>query len=52
LTEALNGRFTQHHGFSARVHLDLVDQHTAVINQITIRIENGDESFCPLHSIC
>jgi transposase len=51
LTEALTGRFTEHHGFSARVDLDLVDQHTAAINEITIRIEKGDESFCPLHSI-
>jgi transposase len=39
LTEALTGRFTDHHAFLARVHLDLVDQHTAAIADITTRIE-------------
>jgi transposase len=39
LTEALNGRFTDHHAFLARVHLDLIDRHTAAINQLTERIE-------------
>ena len=39
LTEALTGRFTDHHAFLARVHLDLVDQHTAALNDITTRIE-------------
>ena len=29
LTEALTGRFTDHHAFLARVHLDLIDHHTA-----------------------
>ena len=28
LTEALNGRFSEHHAFLARVHLDLIDRHT------------------------
>ena len=28
LTEALTGRFSEHHAFLARVHLDLIDQHT------------------------
>jgi transposase len=28
LTEALNGRFNEHHAFLARVHLDLIDRHT------------------------
>ncbi len=28
LTEALTGRFTDHHAFLARVHLDLIDRHT------------------------
>ena len=31
LTEALTGRFTEHHAFLARVHLDLIDRHTAAI---------------------
>ncbi|SCL19781.1 Transposase [Micromonospora inyonensis] len=39
LTEALNGRFTEHHAFLARVHLDLIDRHTAAINMLTERIE-------------
>ncbi len=39
LTEALTGRFTEHHAFLVQVHLDLVDQHTAAINDITSRIE-------------
>ncbi len=28
LTEALTGRFSDHHAFLVRVHLDLIDQHT------------------------
>jgi transposase len=39
LTEALSGRFTEHHAFLARVHLDLIDQHSAAIDDITSRIE-------------
>jgi len=35
LTEALTGRFTEHHAFLARVHLDLVDQHTEAIQELT-----------------
>jgi transposase len=45
LTEALAGRFTSHHAFLARVHLDLIDQHTAAIGQITARIEEAMEPF-------
>jgi len=45
LTEALNGRFTEHHAFLARVHLDLIDRHTAAINKITERIEVMMEPF-------
>lgn len=39
LTEALAGRFTEHHAFLARVHLDLIYQHTAAIDRLTERIE-------------
>jgi hypothetical protein len=28
LTETLSGRFSDHHAFLARIHLDLIDQHT------------------------
>ncbi len=45
LTEALAGRFSGHHAFLARVHLDLIDQHTAAISQITARIEVAMEPF-------
>ena len=46
LTEALTGRFTGHHAFLARVHLDLIDRHTAAIADITTRIE---EVIAPFH---
>ena len=45
LTEALTGRFSDHHRFLARVHLDLIDQHTAAIAEITSRIEVVIEPF-------
>ena len=45
LTEALYGRFTSHHAFLTRMHLDLIDQHTAAIEQLTKRIEVVMEPF-------
>ncbi len=39
LTEALQGRFVEHHAFMVRIHLDLIDQHTAAVDQLTERIE-------------
>ena len=39
LTEALTGRFTAHHAFLARVHLDLIDKHTEAIEKVTDQIE-------------
>ncbi len=39
LTQALTGRFSEHHGFLARPHLDIIDQHTRVIEELTSRIE-------------
>ena len=45
LTEALTGRFTEHHAFLAGVHLDLIDRHTAAIEEITARIEVVIEPF-------
>jgi transposase len=39
LVEALHGRFREHHAFLARMHLDLIDQHTAAIDKLTARIE-------------
>ena len=45
LTEALTGRFSEHHAFLARVHLDLIDRHTAAIDKLTARIEEVIEPF-------
>ena len=45
LIEALTGRFTEHHAFLARVHLDLIDQHTRAIEELTARIEVVMEPF-------
>ena len=45
LTEALNGRFTEHHAFLARVHLDQIDRHTEAIDELTARIEVVIEPF-------
>ena len=45
LTEALTGRFNEHHAFLARVHLDLIDRHTAAIEALTGRIEVVIEPF-------
>jgi transposase len=45
LTEALTGRFNDHHAFLARVHLDLIDQHTDAIARLTQRIEVVIEPF-------
>jgi transposase len=45
LTEALTGRFSDHHVFLARLHLDLIDRHTAAITEITARIEVVIEPF-------
>jgi transposase len=45
LTEALTGRFGAHHAFLARLHLDLIDQHSAAIDELTTRIEVVIEPF-------
>jgi transposase len=45
LTEALTGRFSDHHAFLARVHLDLIDRHTRAIEELTDRIEVVVEPF-------
>ena len=45
LTEALTGRFTEHHAFLARVHLDLIDGHTRAVDELTERIEVMIEPF-------
>ncbi len=45
LTEALTGRFGAHHGFLAKVHLDLIDQHSHAVDELTKRIEVVIEPF-------
>ncbi|MGH9054330.1 MAG: IS110 family transposase [Acidimicrobiales bacterium] len=45
LTEALTGRFGEHHGFLARLHLDLIDQHSKAIAELDARIEVMIEPF-------
>ena len=45
LTEALTGRFGEHHAFLVRLHLDLIDQHTKAIDELTHQIEVAMEPF-------
>ena len=45
LTEALTGRFNAHHAFLARMHLDLIDNYTDALGELTSRIEVVMEPF-------
>jgi transposase len=45
LTQALAGRFTEHHAFLVDLHLKLIDQHTAAIATLTERIEEAMAPF-------
>lgn len=45
MTEALTGRFGDHHAFLARLHLDRIDQHSHAIDEVTSRIEVVIEPF-------
>lgn len=45
LQEALIGRFSDHHGFLARMHLDLIDHHDIMIKRLDERIEEMVEPF-------
>jgi transposase len=51
LTQALAGRFTEHHAFLARLHPDLIDQHTTAIGRLTERIEVVLEPFRAFHDL-
>jgi transposase len=51
LTEALQGRFGEHHAFLARTHLDLIDQHTVAIEKLSTRIEVMTEPFQGFHDL-
>ena len=51
LTEALTGRFSDHHAFLAGMYLDAIDQRSQQIAELTARIEVVIEpfrSFCDL----
>jgi transposase len=45
LTLAMTGRFTDHHAFLVRLHLTVIDQQTAAIDQLTKKIEVVTEPF-------
>ena len=45
LTEALTGRFTDHHAFMARLFLDRLDAHSADIARLDARIEEALQPF-------
>jgi transposase len=45
LTDALTGRFSDHHAFLARLYLDAIDQRSQAIADLTARIEVVIEPF-------
>jgi len=45
LTEALTGRFNDHHAFLAQMYLDAIDQRSQAIAELTVRIEVVIEPF-------
>lgn len=47
LTEALTGRFSEHHAFLASIHLETIDQRTHQIDQLNERI---DQAMAPFRS--
>lgn len=47
LTEALTGRFREHHAFLARLYLGQYDQLTVMIDQLDARIEEAMAPFRP-----
>ena len=51
LVEELTSRFREHHAFLARMHLNLIDQHTAAIVELTERIEVVIEPFRGFHQL-
>ncbi len=45
LTEALRGRFNDHHAFMVRLYLDRIDAHEADIARLDARIEDAIAPF-------
>jgi len=51
LTEALRGRFNDHHAFMARLYLDRIDAHNADIARLDDRIEEAIAPFRPAREL-
>lgn len=51
LEDALAGRFTEHHAFMVRQYLTQIDQQTAMIDQLTERIEDAIAPFRPAREV-
>jgi transposase len=51
LTEALRGRFTDHHAFMVRLYLDRIDAHDADIARLDGRIEEAIKPFRPTREL-
>ena len=51
LTEALRGRFTDHHAFMVRLYLDRIDAHAADIARLDARIEEAMQPFRPVREL-
>lgn len=51
LTEALCGRFSEHHAFMARLYLDRLDAHAADIARLDARIEEAIAPFRPVREL-
>ena len=49
LTEALTGRFGEHHAFLAAIHLETIDQRTRQVAELNQRI---DHAIAPFRSFC
>lgn len=51
LTEALRGRFNDHHAFMVRLYLDRLDAHSADIARLDERIEEAMTPFRPVREL-
>lgn len=51
LTEALRGRFNDHHAFMVRLYLDRIDAHEADIARLDARIEEVIKPFQPARDL-
>ncbi len=51
LREALVGRFSDHHAFLARIHLDVIDRLSVAIEELTVRIDEQMQPFRDFHTL-